>query len=161
MHLSPHTPAFSWKVAVLSGMKTSFLLSMPVQAVRQRWSWRVQQQKVKFCWTTCSSCWSEPGLSPLCLSGFNYPRPLKVSARRRSICRKSGTLWTMTRGLDGIILHWITSSDNRAALVTTLLVKLCCHPCEQLISIVITVLASTTVDLYFLHYFHLDSSEVV
>ena len=25
----------------------------------------------------------------------------------------------------------------------------------------ITVLASTTVDLYFLHYFHLDSSEVV
>ena len=26
---------------------------------------------------------------------------------------------------------------------------------------VITVLASTTVDLYFLHYFHLDSSEVV
>ena len=26
---------------------------------------------------------------------------------------------------------------------------------------IITVLASTTVDLYFLHYFHLDSSEVV
>ena len=25
----------------------------------------------------------------------------------------------------------------------------------------ITVLANTTVDLYFLHYFHLDSSEVV
>ena len=30
----------------------------------------------------------------------------------------------------------------------------------QLLS-TITVLASTTVDLYFLHYFHLDSSEVV
>ena len=28
-------------------------------------------------------------------------------------------------------------------------------------SIDITVLASTAVDLYFLHYFHLDSSEVV
>ena len=59
MPLSPHTPTFFWKVAILFNRKRSFLSSMPVQTVLQRRSvrllgWRVQQQKITLCRTTHS-----------------------------------------------------------------------------------------------------------